>query len=59
GEDESRMSAEAGTSASAEWRGASSPGVGHPTVGDTRPRSENMAQEEPAPMGKPSKLRPT
>ncbi|WP_027368426.1 DUF3618 domain-containing protein [Desulfocurvibacter africanus] len=59
GEAESRMSAESGTSTSAEWRGASSPGVGHPTVGDTRPRSENMAQEEPAPMDKPSKLRPT
>lgn len=29
------------------------------TVGDTRPRSENMAQEEPAPMDKPSKVRST
>ncbi len=61
-EAEGRMRAESGTGAaraggaSGEWRGASSPGVGHPTVGDTRPRSENMAQDEPTPMDKPSKI---
>lgn len=32
-------------------------GVRHPDFGDTRPRSELQAQEEPTPMDKPSKLR--
>lgn len=51
GEAERRMGAAAGT--------GESTALLHPSMGDTRPRSENMAQEEPAPMDKPSKVRST